>query len=138
MSVRLEIRLSASATSDSLESGDWLIRGGVLRCDAGVENAPVDCRCRASKSSCSSFGSRGGEGPVRKGSSAGGEGWGLDGVGRKWWRGVVERRRFRVKRDRFGDLGLGVHRNERRGVSIGDMSACLRMVCSAGRRWWLK
>lgn len=51
----------ASAISDEVESGDWLIAGGVL----GVENAPVDALCNDSKISCSSFGSRGGAGPPK-------------------------------------------------------------------------
>jgi hypothetical protein len=108
--------LSASATSEVLESGDWFIRGGCLIAEAGesrgVENAPVDWRWRDSKSSCSSFGRRGGEGPLPKERSGD---W-----GKRWW-GVVEMRRwrFKVKRERFGDLELGVRRCERSGCT-GD------------------
>ena len=73
VSTRAAIVPWASLTSAADECGDWFIRGGDerLRSDVsicwglrGVEKAPVDCRCRASKMSCSSFGRRGGAGPV--------------------------------------------------------------------------
>lgn len=78
-----------------MDAGDWLILarrsesdgdtdvvedvedgvGGWLDC--GVLNAPVLCRCSFSKSSCSSLGRRGGEGPLPKGGRGGVLRWGV-------------------------------------------------------------
>lgn len=60
LDVRSEMTFCACACSVGVESGDWLIFGGLR----GVENAPVDCFCRASNISCSSLGSRGGAAPA--------------------------------------------------------------------------
>lgn len=114
---RLEMVDSAAAISEEVELGDWLILGDAR----GVEKAPVDWRWRVSKRSCSSFGRRGGEGPVWKGGSGD---W-VGGDERKWWGGLLERRRcgwrLRVKRERLGDLDGEVKSWKRRGVSRDGM-----------------
>ena len=57
--------MSAPSDDEEEESGDWLIcmREGAGSSGFGWEKAPVDCFCSFSKSSWSSFGRRGGEGP---------------------------------------------------------------------------
>lgn len=99
LSVRLLMTLFASARSEGVESGDWFICGGDRW--RGVENAPVDWRCSVSKSSCSSFGRRGGEGPGRKGRVGAAAAAAAD-VGDvvekgRWWRWRLWR--LRVKRE---------------------------------------
>lgn len=118
--------------SDGVELGDWLIWGG----SRGVENAPVDWRRRLSKRSCSAFGRRGGEGPVRKGRVESVLGSLGEEEEEDWWREVVERRwRLKVKMERFGvlDLDLRMRRWERRGVSGIGMIDLVWWCCRSRR-----
>lgn len=70
---------------DGVEAGDALESGESLASALGVEKAPVDCRCRRSKISCSSLGSRGGEGPEVKGEVV-------------WWRVEMLNARYAMAR----------------------------------------
>lgn len=57
----MRARMSEGEIDVGDESGDWFTLG----VERGVEKAPVDCRWRRSKISCSSFGRRGGDGPPK-------------------------------------------------------------------------